>query len=427
MHQIAGLLPPSLKTINTRIFWAWLLSGLCFSVLVLGLIPLNKWALPWVLLGLFSGWLAFGLSQLLTQPSDPAQVPATSRDTKAWLGGAIGLFGILGGYKVWQSLWQQYAVPDRVSDVLPQLEALASRYWAGVQPYFPLTEYAWHPFPVYMPAHWLPLIPFQRLGWDVRWSGMVLMALALGLWGYSVGGRRKNPAGSLLAILLPALPVWAFAHWQPTELAVTLETTVAAYYLLLGVGLLTRRPWLWFMGLLGCLLSRYTLVFWMPLLIFMVWKEWGLRKTGILTLCLCSGFLVFYVLPFLWPAPHILWEGLHYHNDVAISDWEGSSWNFESGLYFAPWLRHWFSGTMTQRVWAARTLQGFLMLVANGLGIGLYLHLRTRMQWEHYALWALTGMMGLFYLWGPLLYQYYYLPLLCLMALSTSQAVLERD
>jgi len=372
--------------------------------------------------------LALGFRSFSALPIGPAQVAEPSRNRRAWFGAAIGLFSVLGGWKVWQSLWQQYAHPEKISDVLPQLEALASRCYAGMQPYFPLPQFAWHPFPVYMPAHWVPLIPFQILGWDARWSGIVLMALVLGLWGYCVGCQEENPVRSLPAILLPALPLWAFGHWQPTELAVTLETSVAAYYLLLGVGLLTSRSGLWFLGLLGCLLSRYTAVFWMPLFFFMVWREWGLKKTWILVLGLSSGILLCYVLPFWWPAPQILWEGLQYHNNCAIFEWEGSvSWTLQSGLYFAPWLKSWFSGNAAHRVWMARTLQGSLMLGANALGIGLYLRVRTRVHWECYALWTLIGMMGLFYLWGPLTYRYYYLPLLCLMALSTAQTILKSD
>lgn len=393
--------------------------------------------IPLVLLGgdrfgkIFNPYLIFTVSTALWliymwSVTRYEQVAGISTEyTTAVLGMMVGFLSIAIACKAAQSLFLEFPDPGKLSDVITQLETQYRRFLSGVFPYSPLEEYPWHPYPVYMPLHWLPLgIPiFFHV--DVRWAGILLMAIATAIWGIYVSGRpaRQSKGVSILlkviVIFLPSLALWGFFFWGRYPFGVTLESSIAAYYLVLACGLAARSLPVTMAGIILCLLSRYTIVFWLPLFAVLLWLNAPARKNIMAWGIVLLSVLLVYVVPFYLQDPSILTEGLKYHNNVAIYEWTGYgepkvSWTFESGIYFGRHLRDLLSGDMVHRVFIGRVIQAALMLLL--LVGGWLIYKRRRINFYDLSLGMLYLTILFFYLFGVLTYNYYYLPLFMISA-----------
>jgi hypothetical protein len=351
---------------------------------------------------------------LLTQRTPDGAAAAEAPRRARWLGAFLGLLSMALAYEEWRKCLVRYADYKAYSDVLPQLEALAARFGDGVFPYTPVDVQTHIAYPVYMPLHWLPVMLPQALAFDVRWIGYVALGLAAAFYGYAVVRTRAGLPAQLAAAVLPSLGLWGYILWGEIDLPVTLETLVAAYYLVLGASLCYRHAGWIVAGVILALLSRYTLVFWLPLLALLVWRNWPRRAVVRAAVAIALSVLLLYVVPFLLRDPTILRQGVAYHNNAAVAEWTGYgdppvSWSFQRGLHFAGLLRDLFPGTMEQRVYYARLVQGVLMLALLATGWLAYRRWRGRVHYYDLALLWLYLTVVLFYAFGPLTYRYYLL------------------
>lgn len=209
-------------------------------------------------------------------------------------------------------------LPTANSDVITQIEHLYDRFLQGLQPYTTVESYAWKPFPVYMPMHWLPIGIGRTLGIDIRWSGFIIFCMSGSYVVYRL--LSKKQLGATAALLLP-LVIFLFYQVplavRPGEMSDVTEITVAAYYLLLGLALYQRSDHIIILSLICIMLSRYTIVFWLPLLAYTLYMTSRWRKLLPYVGFGALGFLLLYVLPFWIREPDILMDGIGYHNKVA--------------------------------------------------------------------------------------------------------------
>jgi hypothetical protein len=131
------------------------------------------------------------------------------------------------------------AIDYRTSDTLPQVKALSQRLLAGEKIYAPVQEIWNGKQPPYLPMMWLPYVPAEYFGFDVR-----LLAAAC----------------TSLFLLLNYLLVR-----EKITLGWTEEGVVIGYYLFLGFALARNNPILVGIGIACCLLSRFSLFFWAPM------------------------------------------------------------------------------------------------------------------------------------------------------------------
>jgi hypothetical protein len=284
-----------------------------------------------------------------------------------------------------------------------------------------------------MPLHWLPVGLVEWSGIDVRWAGYIILSLVIAGYGYAVAIQNRSNWFSLaLACFLPSLVIWAFMLFEPREISVSYELVIAGYYLLLGVALYSRSILWTTIAIILCLLSRYTLVFWLPVFALLLYRESSVRRNAALWISVIVAVLGLYVFPFLIKDPSILPEGLKYHNNAAIAEWQGYgdppvSWSFEKGIYFAPHFKQILSGTMEHRVFITRIIQGSVMLLLCFGGIVGYRFMRRRMHWMEYCLVVLYCMVGFFYFLSPLAYSYYFMVPYMLSALLCARIMTYRQ
>ncbi len=330
-----------------------------------------------------------------------------------------GVLTIVLAYEELRKLWVEFPSPAQFSDVLPQLEAQYQRFSRGEMPYAPVPLPSHTPYPVYMPLHWLPIGLSSWFGIDTRWAGFGLLAIAAGIYGYWVGRQNAAVWARIAALFLPSMGLWGFILWGRLELAVSFEIVIAAYYLVLAAGLLGRHVPTILTGLILCLLSRYTLLFWIPLLAYIWWKELPPRINYRIWGAAGLSVLLLYIFPFYLQDPDIFATGIKYHNDGAIAQWHGFgdppvSWTMERGIYFGINMKAVFPGDAAQQVFLARALQGALMLALLGFGIWAYHRWKDRLNPYDLCLGMLYAMVGCFYFFSPMTFQYYLLVLMML-------------
>jgi len=100
---------------------------------------------------------------------------------------------------------------------------------------------------------------------DIRMTVWLLLLPVMAIAGSSLMKSEHKLYAQMAGIFIVILPLWFFLKWASLEMAISLETVIAAYYLLLAVGLYKRDMRLITVGLIVSLLSRYTLIFWIPL------------------------------------------------------------------------------------------------------------------------------------------------------------------
>lgn len=390
----------------------------------------SKYWSPLVLFAVSTGIAVLFFRQNLLRHTPASQVPLRMlKPAVAALWVLGGMLSMLLGYEELRKLFVQYADPGQYSDVLPQLEAQYHRFAAGEMPYAPVDLGYNAPYPVYMPMHWLPIGISEMLVIDSRWSGYILLVLAAGVYGYWVGRQPASVAARIAALLLPSLGLWGFILWGKLELPVSFELVVAAYYLILAAGLLGRSLRWIAIGVLLCLLSRYTLVFWLPLLAYILWQEYPRAANFRLWATVLAGVLLLYILPFYLRDPSILATGIKYHNDGAVAQWIGQgdppmSWSMEKGVYFGINMKMFFPGDAVQQVFLARVLQAGLMLALLVFGLWAYRRWNDRLDGFSLCIVLLYAVLGCFYFFSPMTFQYYLLVLFALSAVVVGKVLM---
>lgn len=346
-------------------------------------------------------------------------------------GGGLAALSFVLCYNSIRAAFDLYKDYGGMSDVIPQLETLYQRFIAGTFPYAPLEQFVWHPYPVYMPLNWLPVGLASALHCDVRWIGILFLTVAAVVWGAYAQSSGKNKIVPALAIMLPALVMCAYIQWNKDSFAATLETLVAAYYLLLATGLASRNLVLTTLGIICCLLSRYTMVFWLPLFLLLLW--WNVpKKKNMLVWASVIGSVVLLYLPFYLQDTSIISKGIAYHNNCYVDAWNGlghpeESVAFDDGLNFSWFIREYTSGTMEHRVMIGRIIQGLLMLLLLGAGVVGYKKWKHKINFYDYSLVILYIFLLFFFMFSPLTYKYYYMAFMMVSAGVCGRIVLNRN
>jgi hypothetical protein len=372
----------------------------------------NDWSAV-VLFSVWGGIAVWWLRVLLSIKSSEKEEVSTSVSwRKKAFGAFVGMLGIGFCYEELRKLFVKFPLPTPISDVLPQIETLFTRFAKGEFPYQPVDMGHYSPYPVYMPLHWLPIGISKFFQMDIRWSGYALLVAAAGVFGWFVFRRNRPLPLLILAALLPSIPLWGYILWGEADIPVSYELVVAAYYLVLAASLSGRNLAWVTIGLILCLLSRYTLVFWLPFFAILLWQNTSFRQNTSVWISVAASALLLYFFPFFMKDPTILAKGIAYHNGAAIDEWRGYgdppvSWTMEQGIHFARHLKMATSGGAKHQVFVARAEQAATMLLLLFAGLWGWRRWRERIHFLDFSLLMLYLFVLFFYFFGPLTYRYY--------------------
>ncbi len=171
-------------------------------------------------------------------------------------------------------------VDYHLSDVLPIMQVMSQRFVNGQEVYAIIPEIWGGMQPIYLPAMWMPYIPSVIWHFDPRWITVFFLlacsALVL-LW--QPAGKRLS--GWSLLVLIPTLVMFAnFLHWDPILISMTDEGVVIGFYVLLAWALWYGNPWLVGIALTLSVLSRVSLLAWIPFFGLFVWLFESRKKAA---------------------------------------------------------------------------------------------------------------------------------------------------
>lgn len=209
------------------------------------------------------------------------------------------------------------------SDIIPQIKTMLGWLFDGVFPYQPIIDWGYELFPTYLPLTWLPFSIPELLSIDYR----IFAILILGL-GYYVMCQydHKYPIGIILSAVFLYLLLKRISEFEDTILGYSIESMIAGFYLLFIASWKSSNKFILAGALLLCLLSRYSLVVWLPVYFIYLWKSQSFvfsLRTGLWTL---AGVVVLYIIPFWSQDTTIYQRGMAHHAKAAINEWKGQPW-----------------------------------------------------------------------------------------------------
>lgn len=328
------------------------------------------------------------------------------------------LAGVLITARMMFSIIETYPIDAGKSDIIPTLQKVyVDRFLTGAPVYAEGDCGGLACTPNYLPLQWLPFIIAEWLAIDYRWISLGVLWFALGmmfviirktgLCGWQGLARSTLPFGLLI--------FWMYKH--PDGFGYTVETLNTGYYLLFGTSLFFTMPILRALGLSSVILSRYLVVFYIPLLIWNAIQE--NKRAAYFTALLTVGIVLsLYIIPFLLSDPGAFWRGYQSYPIAALGEWRGQSWQTPGsapfqlfqGLGFASWIYTWVPGSLEFKFTFSKNLH--LIASAAGVGIASLIYYRYKYKRSHELLMLAGFKIYLTFFFSFLIVPYVYLHLI---------------
>ena len=159
---------------------------------------------------------------------------------------------------------KQFPEHVSLSDVVPQVDTMATRFLNHQYPYHPIVfgeaTSQWTMHPTYMPMQWLPYCLPVYFHLDIRWFALLLFCLSIGI----VFWKLRNQITLNTTLLFLCLPLLLYLIVWNKEAVKTVESGIVALYILIPVFIWKKQYLLTGILITLCLLSRFTIIYWVP-------------------------------------------------------------------------------------------------------------------------------------------------------------------
>ncbi len=318
-----------------------------------------------------------------------------------------GSIGLLITLFLFSENFSRLPISLSLSDIIPQVQKFTSRFVKGEFPYAVFSDFGWAMQPTYLPAQWLPFLPAQIFGIDPRWTCFAVFAIGFVFYIKNVIKSNLPPSNSALLMAMPVIFFSAIHDHQNTIFRITIELLITGYYFLLTTSLARNNIFFQSLMIVLCLMSRFSLLFWLPLYAFMVWQEHGWRVFSRYAALIFGGCVLLYGL-FLWKDPLIFFKAQTYYDDASVGEWSRSRPNhLDSGLGFAV-LFHEKGGDTMQNILKLKKM----MLISTPsvsvvLGI-IWWRMKAKINFSLFAICSLKISLAFFYSFVQIPYAYLY-------------------
>ncbi len=240
------------------------------------------------------------------------------------------------------AFFSAHPIDSRNSDIIPLIQIMCKRFLSGSYVYSMVTDFGYKLRATYLPAFWAPFTVANLTNIDYRWiaySAWCIAALLLCI-------RSMKVSSPILRAMIPLVVFCSYYFLQrqnPGILEMTVELLISGYYMMLIVGLNQQNGVLQGIIISLCLLSRYSLVLWLPLYCFILFVTHN-RKQLCLSLTTVTIIVVIaYVIPFLSKDWSIFYNGYKYYDISANGEWthlndQGKPGQLFNGAGFALFL-----------------------------------------------------------------------------------------
>lgn len=354
-----------------------------------------------------------------------AEVPAATLKLHPNLIRALQFIPLLAlSYLVFKTMktiwWWQTTIDSGVdkSDIIPQIAALVQRHLRGEQPYYPIQFTGYQLYPTYLPMQWLPYIPVEILHKDYRWVPTIGLWLA-SVWFFVKNTFHKQDDAPLLWKLL--LPVWPLIAWYAMIMydndlfKLTVESLIAAYYLFTATSISGKRVLPLAIGVAVCLLSRYSIIFWVPLCVGCYYLAGQRKQALVIVGTALVFFIVVYWLPFLRKDGMIFLNGYHYHTDAAYNQWLydrdvlQSKFYLANGFGFTAWAIRFIPGDLRHVLGVYQKVHLVMCFITIAGLLYLYWKKRAVYSLQAFLLFSFKVYLAVFYAFIQIPYRYLYI------------------
>lgn len=302
------------------------------------------------------------------------------------------------------------------SDIIPQIQIMVNRLLNGEFPYQTM-NFGYELFSPYMPLHWIPFVIPSVLGFDFRWLSGIVFVLAMIPYALWVAKKEIHRNRRIVLLFAPTFPIWLFIFFQSYHLAFTVEWLIAAYYLILALSVLSKSMVFRAIGLILCLLSRYSILFWLPFYLLCIFLYEDKKKAIYISLITGVAVLALYVIPFFTKDNQLLIKGINHHNSVTIQTWERLdkedkvpilTYGVGMGNVFAK-----MGGVSTAQKIHYLQITQIALLFAFLIGAFLYYQKnKENIPLSYFLLASLKIYLAIFLVFNQMPYIYYFLPAL---------------
>ena len=322
-----------------------------------------------------NGVLLFVISLLIglypfvvsTEPSDSAI--GLSRQSQQFRSYGWWFFAAV-NFVFWARYLHLYPVSINDSDVIPQIEMLVKRQQQGVFPYTVITEWGYDFFPTYLPFTWWPFHITEFMMVDYRYLVFGSWLLVLFIFSKQLEEDNNADRSDLFLFILLQLLFWGYLFASDLSLMRTVELMIGSYYAYFLFSLEKRKWWMIGGTLLLCLLSRYSIVLWLPFLVLLLAKKDGVPSVFKWIGFVVMGVVALYVIPFLLQDFSIFLRGVQTYTIAGIGEWKGQSWQAPGdkpfqlfrGTGLAGFYYDRSSGTVEEKLGTFKTIHPVLSL-----------------------------------------------------------------
>lgn len=317
-------------------------------------------------------------------------------------------------YSHLEKLFRKYPVKLDGSDVIPTIQTFVQRFLEREEVYTSIQYPGYESIPTYLSLTWLPYIPAEIFSWDYRWTAFTAIVLISTILLIKAWKNTVNKVSWLLLALTISLVIHGLSTTDEGNMRFAVEFLPAAYYLILFMTLNSRQPAWVILGISLCILSRYSLVLWLPAYGFILWKEHGIEYFLKIVVGVAIVLLCLYILPFIGTDWEILTRGFKFYAENAASKWTPFSWqpdgskpfHLKQGYGFALQFFSGYTEDIQGGIDLMKRIQLISVSVISVATVGLYIKFRTRLR-GHIKIYLATSLMIYLLLFYSFLYAPY--------------------
>lgn len=350
--------------------------------------------------GLFICWFTLVLPSPAIPSNQPFNLTKTVNKYRWWIL-AMTFFCIVGSALHWM---EDAPLDYHDADMLPIIKIMSERFihgaWSHVYDVIPEIWGGMHP--IYLPAMWLPFSIPVFFGADPRYTTVVAFFILAALFIWRIQPLHKKSGAIFFAAFL--LFWWLLNAHNSGLLIYTEEGVVILFYSFLTLALLSKNGWMIGMATSLCVLSRYSLVGWIPaMLVFYLYTK-DFKNLIRISLMGILFFLVLVLIPFGWNTFLTLTAIPSEYISFSERVWKDAPVVFRESLGFAK-----FFGPKNIAIQHHLLIYSALILPTFFMVICLALVKRFHIQKDHLPLATLKFTLVIFYTLVdvPYLYLFY--------------------
>lgn len=382
--------------------------------------PLGPYITSLLLLGISLGiavlYLKIASQPASQRPGKPGKIPPAVVKAVQWaFFGALTYFTFAELKFLW---WYELTYPNPrhgSSDIIPQITALVQRFLDGQQPYYPIKFSNYDLYPTYLPLQWLPYIPLELAHKDYRWVPTFAMWFACTY--FFITSRHKTD-NNIWSILIPIWPmvIWFSFIWHDNLAFVySVEGLVASYYFFTAESIKRQNAVMLAITVSVCLLSRYSIIFWVPLLVALYYATGKRKEAFLIAGTAAILFVTIYWFPFLRKDPGIFINGYNYHTQAALHEWQNDlaknngTANLYNGLGLTPYALKFLPGD-ERSILATYKIIHFVACALCIIILGaVFAFNRAKYQLHVFLLFSFKVYLTVFYMFIQIPYKYLFL------------------